>query len=92
MRSWNRRLLDLSPWAFAALWASVMAFGSMTGRVLSGWATGDVRLLETLLVSGASGLLLLPVIRLIAPAALQALRQHESWREERRQLRSRRSE
>ena len=85
MGSWNRWILDPSPWAFAALWASVMASGSIVGRVLAGWATGDVRLLDVLLTSGASGLLLFPVIRLIAPAALSAMRQHELWREERRQ-------
>ena len=88
MGSWNRWILDLSPWAFAAFWASVMASGSIVGRVLGGWAAGDVRLLDVLLTSGASALLLFPVVRLTAPAALRAMRRRELWREERRQQRS----
>ena len=91
MGSWNRRLRNLSPWAYAGIWATVMAFGTTVGRVLGGWSAGDGRLLEALLIGGASGLLLLPVLRLIAPAALRATRQHELWREEPRRQPSRQS-
>ena len=85
MGSWNRRILNLSPWAFAALWATLMVSGGTLGRVLYGWAAGDVRLSEALLIGGSTWILLLPVFRLLAPATLQAMRQHELWREERRQ-------
>lgn len=89
MGSWNRRLLDLSPWAYAALWASVMAFVTAVGIALGGWAAGDARPLEALLIGGSIGLVVFPAARLIAPATLQGMRQHELWREERRRQRSR---
>lgn len=89
MGSWNGRILDLSPWAFAALWATVMVSGGTLGRVFYGWAAGEVRLLEWLLIGGSTWIVLFPVFRLLAPATLQAMRQHELWREERRRQRLR---
>ena len=87
MGSWNRRILNLSPWAFAALWATAMASGGTLGRY--GWAAGDDRLLEALLTGGSTWIVLFPVFRLLAPATLQAMRQNELWREERRRQGSR---
>ena len=85
MDSRNHRLMNPSPRGYAVIWASVMAFGNVSGRVLYGWAAGDIRLLEVLLTGGLIWFVIFPAARLTAPAALQAARQHQLWREERRQ-------
>lgn len=82
----NQRLIGLSPWAYAASMASVMAVGTGIGMVIGRGATGDVTLDATLLAGvGGGWLATFLVMRLIAPAALQGMRQHQQWREERRE-------
>ena len=86
MQRMNQRLMGLSPWAYAAAMASVMAVGTGLGMIIGRAATGDMTL-DAMLLAGVGGgwLAAFLVTRLIAPAALQGMRQHQQWREERRQ-------
>ena len=84
-RWWHRINLwamNLSPWRYSVLQASVVTSGSAAGQWLAGT---DHSLAERFLSVGSTWLILLLVGRLIAPAALRTMRQQHRWREERRQ-------
>ena len=80
-RRYNRWAMNLSPWRYAAL----MATGAPAGLALGHWLAGADPLTERFLLFGTSWLMCFLVGRLIAPAALQTLRQREQWRKERHQ-------
>ena len=75
MRGISGRVMNLSPWGYAACMASGLA----------GWAAGAqpayARMLAT---AGFCWLGAFFAMRLIAPAALKSMRQHHQWRDERR--------
>ncbi len=77
--------MNLSPWSYAALIASGMTIaqvsGIMIGRRLGG---GDLSLASEWYGVLAAWLVVFLVARLLAPAALQAMRLHQQWRDERR--------
>ena len=81
-RQVNLWAMNLSPWRYSALMASGIASGSDLGQWLAGT---DRSLAERFLLIGSSWLIALLIGRLLAPAALQTMRQQQQWREERRQ-------
>ncbi len=86
MQRVNQRLMGLSPWAYAAAMASVMAVGTGVGMIIGRAATGDM-MFDAALLAGVGGgwLAAFLVMWLIAPAAQASMRQHQQWREERRE-------
>lgn len=76
--------MNLSPWGYAACTASFLAAGGALGIMIGGWAAGAqpayTRMLAT---AGFCWLGVFFVMRLIAPAALKSMRQHDQWRDER---------
>ena len=78
------RVMNLSPWGYAACMASCLAAGSALGTMIGGWGAGTqtayTRMLAT---AGFCWLGVFFVMRLTAPAALKTMRQHQQWRDER---------
>lgn len=89
MRRANGWMMDLSPWGYAAVMATGLAVGSGTGIIMGRAAAGSVRPVDMWLLAtiGGGWLVGLLLLRLMAPAVLQGMRQHGQWREERRQQR-----
>ena len=77
--------MNLSPWGLAVLIASGMQIaqvgGIVSGRLLRG---ADLWLADDWYGVLAAWLVVFLTARLIAPAALQTMRVHQQWREERR--------
>ncbi len=86
LRRTNDWAFSLSPWGYAAFMASGLAAGTGIGIVIGRLARGapavDLGLLTTV---GVGWLAVLLVMRLIAPALQRGMRQHQQWRDERRE-------